>query len=473
MEATAIPSHMGWVYLRLFHGTQNAYRQLPQSFLKHQEHTLKATRIDLLDFKSPPMRAFHMAWMAFFLCFFAWFGIAPLMPIVREELSLTQTQVGWCVIASVSITIFARLLIGWLCDRYGPRRCYTVLLIAGALPVMSIGLAHDFTTFLILRLLIGVIGASFVVTQVHTSLMFAPNCVGTANAAAAGWGNLGGGATQLAMPLLYGLLVSGCGFSSAVSWRLAMFMAGFVCLLAGIAYYFLTQDTPTGDYKRHRQQRLSSAEKRSGFLQACRDPRVWAMSLVYGACFGVELTIDNIAVLYFVDQYGLGLVTAGWCAGLFGGMNLFARALGGMLSDRAAEKWGCQARVYWLALALLGEGVLLMAFSNASSLYAAIPLLLLFGLFVKMSNGATYAVVPFINSGGLGSVSGIVGAGGNAGAVIAGFLLKESADWSTSLTFIGVGVVMASAVALSVRLRSPDGATETPQLLEPAFSTAD
>ena len=51
------------------------------------------------------MRAFHMSWFAFFLCFFAWFGIAPLMAVVRDELQLTPNQIGWAIIGSVSITI--------------------------------------------------------------------------------------------------------------------------------------------------------------------------------------------------------------------------------------------------------------------------------------------------------------------------------------------------------------------------------
>ena len=149
----------------------------------------KATRINLFDFRTRPMRAFHMAWFSFFLCFFAWFGIAPLMLIVRKELALTPTQVANTMIASVGITILARLLIGWLCDRIGPRIAYTVLLTLGSLPVMAIGLADSYETFLLARLGIGVIGASFVITQYHTSVMFAPNCVGTANATSAGWGN--------------------------------------------------------------------------------------------------------------------------------------------------------------------------------------------------------------------------------------------------------------------------------------------
>src|SRR5207302_10044243 len=93
----------------------------------------KATRIDLLNFSTPQMRAFHMTWFAFFLCFFAWFGIAPLMKVVRAELNLTAAQVGNTIIASVAITIVARLLIGWLCDRVGPRLTYSWLLVLGAL----------------------------------------------------------------------------------------------------------------------------------------------------------------------------------------------------------------------------------------------------------------------------------------------------------------------------------------------------
>ena len=117
----------------------------------------KATKINLLDFKSPSMRAFHITWITFFLCFFGWFGIAPLMPVVRKDLGLTQAQVGNIIIASVSITIFARLVFGWLCDKIGPRICYTILLFVGSVPVMLIGLSNSYESFLLFRLAIGLI----------------------------------------------------------------------------------------------------------------------------------------------------------------------------------------------------------------------------------------------------------------------------------------------------------------------------
>ncbi len=422
----------------------------------------KATRIRLLDLHSPQMRAFHMTWLAFFCCFFAWFGIAPLMAIVRDELKLTKDQVGWCIIGSVAITIFARLFVGWLCDRIGPRLAYSGLLIIGSIPVMTIGLAHDYTTFLLFRIAIGIIGASFVITQYHTSIMFAPNCVGTANATAAGWGNLGGGVTQMVMPLVFAALISVLGFSTATAWRASLFIAGTVCAVMGVAYYFLTQDTPAGNFAQLRSAGSLPQKNaiRGSFWKACSDYRVWTLFLAYACCFGLELTLDNVAALYFIDYFSelknmdkvQALNTAGLIAGLFGGMNLFARALGGIVGDRFGARWGLNGRVKWLFIALFCEGLALLLFSQARTLMAGIPLLMFLGLFVKMSNGATYSVAPFVNRKSLGSVTGIVGAGGNAGAVAAGFLFKSTAvTWPTALFILGICVTCASFVILTVK----------------------
>ena len=72
----------------------------------------KATRIELFNFSTPQMRAFHMSWIAFLMCFFAWFGIAPFMQVIRAEFHLTPAQVGNLMISSAAITVLARLLAG-------------------------------------------------------------------------------------------------------------------------------------------------------------------------------------------------------------------------------------------------------------------------------------------------------------------------------------------------------------------------
>jgi MFS transporter, NNP family, nitrate/nitrite transporter len=413
----------------------------------------KATRINLLDVSTPPMRAFHLSWFAFFLCFFAWFGIAPLMTVVRAEMGLTKDQIGWLIIGSVAITVLSRLAVGWLCDRFGPRLTYTWLLILGSLPVMGIGLAHDFTTFLAFRVAIGAIGASFVITQYHTTMMFGPNCIGTANATTAGRWNMGGGVTQIVMPLVAALVASTLGLGDYWGWRISMVMAGAVCLLTGVAYYFLTQDTPLGNFSDLRASgRMASARSTGGtFKLAARDPRVWSLFILYGACFGVELTMDGIAHLYYHDHFGLGPKAAGFAAGSLGLMHLFARTLGGVVSDRLGGRWGLKGRVNWLFAALLVEGCGLMLFSRMPTVALAIPAMIGFGLFMKMSEGATYAVVPFVNKKALGSVAGIVGAGGNAGAVAAGFMFKGALPWPTALLILGALVAASSFLAFTVR----------------------
>ncbi len=398
------------------------------------------------------MRAFHMAWLAFFLCFFGWFGIAPLMPVIRQELHLSKDQIGNLTIASVTITVLARLLIGWLLDRIGPRRAYTWVLVLGSLPVMAVGFSHDYTTFLAFRLAIGAIGASFVITQYHTSVMFAPNVVGTANATAAGWGNLGGGVTQMTMPLLFAGLVS-LGAGEGWGWRMAMFVPGLLMLVMGIAYYKLTRDTADGDFAELRAKGALThkAAAAGAFAAACRDRRVWALFAIYGASFGMELTINNIAALYFTDYFGLGLTTAGFVAASYGMMNLFTRPFGGMVSDRLHRRWGLRGRSMLLGTTICAEGLALMLFSRMDTLAPAIGAMMLAGIVIQMSNGAVYALVPFVNKRGLGAVAGIVGAGGNAGSILAGFLFKGSMPWTQALLFLGLAITAVSVLAFLVR----------------------
>ena len=420
----------------------------------------KATKINLFSFRSIPMRTFHMTWFAFFLCFFGWFGIAPLMAVVREDLDLTKEQIGNTIIASVAITVVARLIIGWLCDKIGPRKAYTWLLALGSIPVMTIGLADSYETFLLFRLAIGAIGASFVITQYHTSVMFAPNIVGTANATTAGWGNLGGGVTQMVMPLLLTGVVAVLADPS-LGWRIAMVFPGLALLVSAYFYWKLTEDSPDGDYVLLRANGdLDGADRATGkFFAVCKDIRVWALFVIYGACFGIELTINNIAALYFHDNFALDVTKSGLIAGLFGFVNIFARTLGGVLSDRWGARRGLKGRVWFLGLILFAEGLALMLFASQSALPMAIATLMLFSLFVQMSTGATFSVVPFINKKALGAVSGIVGAGGNAGAVAAGFLFKtEALTWPQALFILG-GLVTATAfLAFAVRFSQADEA---------------
>lgn len=421
-------------------------------------HTAKATRIDLFSFATPQMRAFHVTWMAFFVCFFAWFAIAPLMPAIKGEFGFTKDQIANMNIAAVAVTILVRLIIGPMCDRYGPRRAYTGLLALGAVPVLGVAFAQSYESFLFFRLCIGAIGASFVITQYHTSVMFAPNVVGTANAAAAGWGNAGGGATQSLMPLILAAILY-LGVDHAFGWRLALLVPGVLMIIMAFVYWKFTQDTPEGDLKDLRAQgRVIESGKKAGwknFARAASNYRVWLLFTTYAACFGVEITIHNLAALYYTDKFQLDLKTAGLAAGSFGLLALFARALGGIVSDRIARSRGLGGRTQLLFVLIIGEGLGLMAWAGSDSIAVAIPTMLIFGLFTHMACGATYSLVPFIDRDALGGVAGIIGAGGNVGAVAAGFLMKGAISTESGLHILGICVTVSALAALAVRF-SPE-----------------
>ncbi|MEM9071764.1 MAG: MFS transporter [Myxococcota bacterium] len=414
----------------------------------------KATRIELFSLKTVQMKTFHLSWLAFFLCFFGWFSHAPLLPsTIGPDLDLSREQKITAFIASVGVTIFARLLIGYLCDKVGPRKAYVGLLIFGAVAVMGSAFAYDWPTYLASRLCIGVIGASFVITQYHTSVMFAPNVVGVANATTAGWGNLGGGVTQAVMPMIAAAMAS-LGFASSElsRWRPAMFVPAVIMLFVAFLYWRYTTDCPKGNYDDLPEERPQAPQGESLFMNAVKDRRVWILFAIYAGCFGMELFVNGRAAAYYQGRFELDEATAGIIASLFGLMNIFARTMGGWFGDRFAVRGGLTGRVRWLIAIMVAEGIVLTIFSRMDVLGLAVAVMVAFSLCVQMAEGATYSVVPFINPKSLGAVSGIVGAGGNVGAVCyAQFLLRSEVQLQDAFLYFGFVVMAIGMLGFGIR----------------------
>ena len=150
-------------------------------------------------------------------------------------------------------------------------------------------------------------------------------------------------------------------------------------------------------------------------------------------------------------------------AGSFGVLAIFARSLGGYLGDRAGRRFGLDGRGRFLTAMLLAEGLGLIVFSRMGAVVPAAIALVAFGLFVHIAAGATYSVVPFIKPNGVGAVAGIVGAGGNAGAVLAGLLFRgNAATTQTGLLWLGGAVVVSAALAAMVRFGRAEAADQLP-----------
>lgn len=357
----------------------------------------KATVFRLFSFAAPHMRAFHLSWISFFACFVSTFAAPPLLPIIRDDLNLTATDIGNAGIAAVSGAVFARIAMGTACDLFGPRLASSALILATAPAVYCTAVANSAASFLLVRFLTGFSLATFVSTQFWMSSLFAGKVVGTANGLAGGWGNLGGGATQLIMPLVFDLIVK-IGAVKFTAWRIAFFIPAFFQTLSAYTIFFLGQDLPDGNYAELQKSGEKHKDNFAAVLRgAATNYRGWILALTYGYCFGVELTIDNIIAQYFYDRFDLNLRTAGMIAASFGLANLFSRPGGGMLSDFMAAKFGMRGRLWTLWVVQTLGGVFCILLGKVGSLGLSVVVLLIFSIFVQAACGLTFGVVPFVS----------------------------------------------------------------------------
>ena len=435
---------------------------------------MSGTKMNLLSF-SGRMRILHLTWFAFFLTFVVWFGHAPLLGSIREALQLTDQQIKALLIINVALTIPARIVIGMLVDKFGPKIIYSVLLATGGVLCLAFASAQNYEQLAFIRFLLGFVGAGFVIGIRMISEWFPAKQLGLAEGIYAGWGNFGSAAAAMTLPAL-ALAVGG-----EDGWRYAIGSAGVLALVYAVVYYKAVQDTPKGStYFKPKKSGAMEVTSKGDFVlyllmniplygalavlawklsptglnlldstlvnaiyavlitlygyQAYRMfhvnkeifykpvpeihrykfKQVAVLNLIYMVTFGSELAVISMLPLFFQDTFGLSQVMAGLLGGSFAVIVLFARPGGGVVSDKAGRKLTLNVVLAGTAL-----GYLLMGFMNAEwPIGLAVLVTVGCALFVHAGNGAAFAIVPLIKRRMTGQIAGMTGAYGNVGGVL-------------------------------------------------------
>ncbi|UCZ51983.1 NarK family nitrate/nitrite MFS transporter [Bacillus shivajii] len=468
---------------------------------------------ELFQFKNERTKMLHLTWIAFFVSFFAWFNMAPLAGTMVQSVGwLTMDHIAALAILNVALTIPARIIVGMLLDKYGPRRVFSILLITMAIPTFFFAFGSSWMQLFISRLILSSIGASFVVGIRMVSEWFPPKSVGFAEGFYAGWGNFGSAFAAMVLPWFAITL-----FGGDDGWRYAIAFTGVICIVYGVIYWFSVKDTPDGKvyqkprkiaamevssykdmiwliiwtvplagalgllswrlydldflsvealyiictilvvvsgYQIYQILRVNLPILRAGVPEDDRYKfrNVAALNTTYFANFGAELAIVSMLPFFFQSTFSLSATAAGMIAASFAFVNLVARPLGGLLSDKLSSR----KEVMLLYMFGISIGLFTMGLMNSEwPLYLAIAVTVMTSFFIQGAEGATFAVIPLIKKRLTGQISGMAGAYGNVGAVV--YLTVYTMVTPQTFFFILAGGAFFSFVFCFLFLEEPKG----------------
>lgn len=471
-------------------------------------------QFNIFDFRKANIRILHYTWFAFFMTFVVWLGLGPIMPFIKEALDLTDQQAKVLLILNVAMTIPARIIVGMLVDKLGPRIMYTSILVSGGAISIAFAWSDSYEQLALLRFLSGFIGAGFVVGIRMIGEWFPAKQTGLAQGIYGGWGNFGAAGAAGTLPFI------AANIGDANGWRIALTAASITAIVYGLLYYTRVSNTPKGSTY-FKPKKSGAMEVTSGgdlvlyilmniplflalgiltwklspgnmgligesttwiiyaALVGIYGVQVWKiwhinghvlknpvpelhrykfkqvaiLDWAYLVTFGTELAVVSILAMFYVNWFEVPKITAALLAGIYPFINLFARPGGGWISDKIGRKLTLGIAFTGITASFLVLGLV----EKAWSVWLVVGITIVAGIFAKAGSGAVYAMVPLVQRRMTGQIAGMVGAFGNVGAVI--FLTVNSLVEYDQF-FLCIGAVSGFVLLLIlVFLEEPKGQT--------------
>ncbi len=469
-------------------------------------------KLNLLDFKAGSIRTLHATWFAFFMTFVLWFAHAPFKGALVQAFDMNEAQWKALLILNVALTIPARIIIGILVDKCGPRVTFSLLLMISGVLCTCFALSRSFEMLALTRFLMGFAGAGFVIGIRLVGEWFPAKQVGLAEGIYGGWGNFGSAGAAIVLPTVALM------FGGEEGWRYAFISAGAVAFLYGLFFYRVIRNTPKGAtyFKPKKSGGLEVSTPRDFvFLLVMNVPMfaalaalAWklspsgvnllphtAVNVIYGVLvvlflvqawqiyrvnaemlkaggvpefqrypfkqvailninylitFGSELAVVSMLPGFFADTFGLTPIKAGLISAGFATITVAARPGGGWISDKFGRR-----KTMLVVLAGLAVGYLLISRIDSTwPLALAVAATIGCGLFVHMGTGAVFAMVPLIQRRMTGQIAGMTGAYGNVGGVI---FLTIYSFVSTPMFFTIIAASSVLGLVASCFLAEPKG----------------
>ena len=373
------------------------------------------------------------AWLHFEISFMAWVLIGALGVFISRDLGLSATQKGVLVAIPLLGGAIARIIVGVCTDRFGPRKTGVITMLLVVVPLaMAWWDGQSLSHMIIIGALLGIAGASFAVSLPLASRAYPIEHQGLAMGVA-GSGNSGAILSIAFAPLL----------AEKLGWHAAFGLMLPVVILIAPIYWSLAKD---------HEQPLRRMPPRV-LRDLVREPDTWRFCFLYSITFGGFVGLSSYLSIFFVDQYGLTPIQAGWAAAACALAGSFLRPVGGLMADH----WGGLRvlRVLYPIIAFLSGVVALLL-----PITFALPTVFFMIACLGIGNGVIFQVVPqrFIRE--IGTMSGVIGAAGGLGGFLVPSVLGLLKDVTGTFAagFAGFVLVCALAMLAIQQLRRQKGA---------------
>jgi len=467
---------------------------------------MSSSTLNILSF-SGKYKILHSTWIAFFISFFVWFNHAPLLIAIQETLSLTAQEVKTLLILNVALTIPARIIIGMLVDKFGPKRTYSTLLALGSILCFMFAFADSFEQLALARFLMGFVGAGFVIGIRMIGEWFPARQVGVAEGIYGGWGNFGSAAAAMSLPTI--ALV----FGGDEGWRYAIALTGVIALIYSVIYFFAVTDTPKGStyFKPKKIGAMEVTSKSDLYFYILMSVPMYAtlalltwklspagvsllgagtsyliyliivtvfifnvykifqvnsenlktevpeihrykfkqvaiLDLAYMVTFGSELAVVSMLPLFFFNTFSETQGITAIQAGLLASGFAFMNLVARPGGGLISDKFGRKKSLTIFLLGLIGGYYMMSQIDSSWSLVLAVAITMTCSFFVQAGEGAVFAMVPLIKRRMTGQIAGMVGAYGNVGAVLFLTVLSFVATDVFFLTIAAAALVVLVAI---------------------------
>lgn len=403
--------------------------------------------------------------------------LAVANPLIREELGLSISQMGYLLSAFLWSYAFSQLPTGAMVDKLGPRRLLTIGLSLWSLAQLLGGLVHSFTQFFTARLLLGVGEAPQFPTGARVVRdWFNPRDRGLATGIFNCASTLG---TAIALPLLTFLMLS-------FGWRATFVIMGVAGLVMAAVWFVLYRDPQnvalTADETAYRTEgdppgqrtEVSFREWRLLF----RFRTTWGMILGYFGCIYLTWIYSAWLPGYLEIERHMSVKATGIAAAIPFACGVVGGVLGGYLADVLVRRGvsPVNSRKYPAAIALLGTSACTLAAAYVTSNTLAVMFISGSLFLVYVTSTCAWALssvaAPTNCTASIGAMQNFGGyLGGALAPTVTGLIVQSTGSFVLALV-VGAVIGVASAASYLFVVRDPITAAGMDQLSEGAGRSA-